>query len=161
MSSDDVEWYKHVIAGRLLHLGKSMQPQGSDPMISRRVVLAGMAAAALPTYGSAFAAEEQAFTPEVFQAAQDQRKSILIEIYASWCPTCRAQKPILSDLLAKPRFKDLTVLRVDFDSQKNDVRNFRANVQSTLIVFKGREEVGRSVGETKPDALAALLDKAI
>ena len=130
-------------------------------MISRRVVLAGMAAAALLTDASAFAAEEQPFTPELFQAAQDQHKSILIEIYASWCPTCRAQKPILSDLLAKPRFKELTVLRVDFDSQKNDVRNFRANVQSTLIVFKGREEVGRSVGETKPDALAALLDKAI
>jgi len=130
-------------------------------MISRRVVLAGMAAVALPTYGSAFAAEEQPFTPELFQAAQDQHKSILIEIYASWCPTCRAQKPILSDLLAKPKFKDLTVLRVDFDSQKNDVRNLRANVQSTLIVFKGREEVGRSVGQTKPDALAALLDKAI
>jgi thioredoxin 1 len=130
-------------------------------MISRRVVLAGMAAAASLTYGSALAAEEQPFTPELFQAAQDQHKSILIDIYASWCPTCRAQKPILSALLAKPRFKDLTVLRVDFDNQKNDVRNFGANVQSTLIVFKGREEVGRSIGQTKPDALAALLDKAI
>lgn len=130
-------------------------------MISRRVVLGGMAAGPLLIYGSVFAAEEQPFTPELFQAAKDQHKSILIEIYASWCPTCRAQKPILSDLLAKPRFKDLTVLRVDFDSQKKEVRNFRANVQSTLIVFKAGEEVGRSVGQTKADAIAALLDKAI
>jgi len=130
-------------------------------MISRRVVLGGMAAAPLLIDRSAIAAEELPFTPELFQAAKDQHKSILIEIYASWCPTCRAQKPILSDLLAKPRFKDLTVLRVDFDSQKNAVRNFRANVQSTLIVFKAGEEVGRSVGQTKADAIAALLDKAI
>jgi thioredoxin 1 len=130
-------------------------------MISRRVVLGGMAAAPFLTFGSAFAAQEQPFTPELFQAAQGQRKSILIEIYASWCPTCRAQKPILSDLLEKPRFKDLTVLRVDFDRQQNEVRNFRANVQSTLIVFKDGEEVGRSVGQTKADAIAALLDKAI
>ena len=130
-------------------------------MISRRVVLAGMAAAALLTYGGAFAAEEQPFSPELFQVAKDQHKPILIEIYASWCPTCQAQKPILSDLLAKPRFKDLTVLRVDFDSQKSAVRNFRSSVQSTLIVFKAGEEVGRSVGQTKADAIAALLDKAI
>jgi thioredoxin 1 len=130
-------------------------------MISRRVVLGGMAAGPLLIYGSVFAAEEQPFTPELFQTAKDQHKSILIEIYASWCPTCRAQKPILSDLLAKPRFKDLTVLRVDFDSQKKEVRNFRANVQSTLIVFKAGEEVGRSVGQTQADAIAALLDKAI
>ena len=130
-------------------------------MISRRVVLTGIGAAALMPYGSVFAAEEQPFTPEVFQAAQDQHKSILIDIDASWCPVCRAQKPILSELFAQPKFKDLTVLRVDFDSQKKEVRRFGANMQSTLIVFKGREEVGRSVGQTKAGAIAALLDKAI
>jgi thioredoxin 1 len=130
-------------------------------MISRRVVLAGIGATALLTDSSAFAAQEQPFTPEAFRGAQDQRKSILIEIYAPWCPTCQAQKPILSDLFLQPRFKDLTVLRVDFDSQKKEVRGFGATLQSTLIVFKGREEVGRSVGQTEPDAIAALLDKAI
>jgi thioredoxin 1 len=130
-------------------------------MISRRVVLTGIGAAALMTCGSVFAAEEQPFTSEAFQAAQDQHKSILIDIDASWCPTCRAQKPILSELFAQPKFKDLIVLRVDFDSQKKEVRSFGANMQSTLIVFKGREEVGRSVGQTKAGAIAALLDKAI
>lgn len=130
-------------------------------MISRRLVLTAMGAAALLTYGRAFAAEEQPFTLKVFQTAQDQHKSILIEIHASWCTTCQAQKPILSDLFARPKFKDLTVLRVDFDSQKKQVREFRATMQSTLIVFKGREEMGRSVGETEVDAIAALLDKAL
>jgi thioredoxin 1 len=130
-------------------------------MISRRVVLAGIGAAALLTCSSVFAAEEQPFTPEAFQAAQDQHKPILVEIDASWCPVCRAQKPILSELFAQPKFKDLTVLRVDFDSQKKAVRSLGAKMQSTLIVFKGREEVGRSVGQTEAGAIAALLDKAI
>jgi len=130
-------------------------------MISRRVVLTAMGAVALLTYGRAFAAEEQPFTLEAFHAAQNQHKSILIEIHASWCTTCQAQKPILSDLFAQPKFKDLTVLRLDFDSQKKEVRDFRATMQSTLIVFKGREERGRSVGETGADAIAALLEKAI
>jgi thioredoxin 1 len=130
-------------------------------MISRRVVLATIGGAVLLTCDCALAAEEQPFTPEAFQAAQDQHKSILIEIHASWCPTCQAQKPILSNLFAQPKFKDLTVFRVDFDSQKKEVRGFGARIQSTLIVFKGHDEVGRSVGQTRPDAIAALLDKAI
>jgi thioredoxin 1 len=149
------------LLGRLFYLGDPCNRKGSDPMISRRVVLTGIGAAAFMPYGSVFAAEEQPFTPEAFQAAQDQHKSILIDIDASWCPVCRAQRPILSELFAQPKFKDLTVLRVDFDSQKKEVRRFGANMQSTLIVFKGREEVGRSVGQAKAGAIAALLDKAI
>lgn len=129
-------------------------------MISRRVVLAALGAALLPC-DHALAAEEQPYTPEAFQAAQDQNKPILIEIHASWCPTCQAQKPILSNLFAQPKFKDLAVFRVDFDSQRKEVQSFGARKQSTLIVFKGHEEVGRSVGQTRPDAIAALLDKAI
>jgi thioredoxin 1 len=129
-------------------------------MVSRRTVLAAMCTCVLPVGGSALA-DEQAFTTEAFHAAQEAGKPILIEIHASWCSTCAAQKPILSQLIGLPKYRDLSVLRVDFDSQKEEVRSLRARVQSTLIVFKGAKEVGRSVGDTKRDTIAALLDKAI
>jgi hypothetical protein len=64
-------------------------------------------------------------------------------------------------LVVQSKFKDMTVLRVDFDTQQSEVRGFRAQARSTLIVFKGTKDVTRSVGETKRDALAALLNKAI
>jgi hypothetical protein len=41
------------------------------------------------------------------------------------------------------------------------VREFGAQMQSTLIVFKGATEQGRSVGDTKPASIAALLDKSL
>jgi thioredoxin 1 len=53
------------------------------------------------------------------------------------------------------------VIHVDFDAQKDAVRKFGALMQSTLIVFKGGRETGRSVGDTNPDSIAALLDKAV
>jgi thioredoxin 1 len=53
------------------------------------------------------------------------------------------------------------VIHVDFDAQKDAVRKFGAQMQSTLIVFKGGKETGRSVGDTNPDSIAALLDKAV
>jgi thioredoxin 1 len=130
-------------------------------MISRRHFLAAVGAALAVSSGAARAGNEQSFTAQAFRAAQDAGKPILVEIHASWCPTCKAQTPILSELTAQPKFKDLVVLRVDFDSQKDEVRDFGARLQSTLIVFKGATEVGRSVGDTNRKTIAALLDKAL
>jgi thioredoxin 1 len=130
-------------------------------MITRRFLLSAATAVALLTSTAAFAAAEQPFTRQAFQAAQNSGKSILIEIHASWCPTCQAQKPILGKLFADPKFKNLAVFRVDFDAQKDEVRNFKARMQSTLITFKGTEEVARSVGDTNPDSIADLLALAL
>src|ERR1700724_301918 len=134
-------------------------------MFARRFLIKAAAAAAtaaiLLTSATAFAAEEQPFTRAAFLAAQGSGKSILVEIHASWCPTCQAQKPILGKLFADPRFKNLAVFRVDFDSQKDEVRNFKARIQSTLITFKGKEEIARSVGDTNPESIADLLALAL
>ena len=86
---------------------------------------------------------------------------ILVEIHADWCPTCKAQKPILDKLTADPKFKELKIFRVDFDSMKPVVKQFGAQMQSTLIVFKGLAEQGRSVGDTKETSISALLNKSL
>ena len=110
--------------------------------------------------GTALAAG-QPFDQAVFDSLQKQGKPTLVMVHADWCPTCKAQEPILSDLLKTPEFSGLTALRVDFDKQKNVVKSFKVQYQSTLIVFKGGKEVGRSTGDTKKDSIAALLKKAL
>ena len=128
-------------------------------MLSRRILLAS-ALASLALGAPALAAETP-FTAEAFAAAQKGGAPVLVAIHASWCPTCRAQAPIIDKLSADPKFKNLVVLRLDFDEQKDLVRKFGAQTQSTLIVFKGATEVGRSVGDTNPQSIEALLGKAI
>lgn len=133
-------------------------------LISRRSVVAFCAVAAAVTLAGVTpaCADVTPFTAQAFQDAQKANKPILIEIHASWCPTCKEQKAILNNLLLpKPKFKDMVVLRVDFDSQKDVVSEFGARMQSTLIVYKGKKEVGRSVGDTDPASIAVLLDKAL
>jgi thioredoxin 1 len=130
-------------------------------MISRREILACAIAAAVPVSAPAFAAETIAYSSADFDAAQKAGRSILVEIHATWCPTCKAQAPILATLEAEPKFKNLLVVQVDFDSQKDAVRRFGARVQSTLITFKGDKETGRSVGDTNRESIAELLSKAI
>jgi len=130
-------------------------------MLSRRSVLfatvAASAAFALPV----FAAETRTFDPASFAAAQKAGKPIFVAIHASWCPTCKAQRPILSELMADPKFENLVYFVVDFDNQKDAVKSFGAREQSTLIAFKGSTEIGRSVGDTDRASIAALLNKTL
>lgn len=130
-------------------------------MIARRTVIAAAAFGLLATTLPLRAEETTPFTPGAFDAAKASGRPILIEISADWCPTCKAQKPIIAGLRAKPEFKDLVVLRVDFDAQKDVVRSLGATMQSTLITFAKGAEVGRSVGETDPARIEAQLQDAV
>jgi thioredoxin 1 len=130
-------------------------------MLSRRSLLVATVAASSALVVPTFATETKTFDPQSFAAAQEAGKPILVAIHASWCPTCKAQKPILSELMAEPKFKSLVYFIVDFDSQKDAVKYFGARVQSTLIAYKGATETGRSVGDTERGSIAALLDKTL
>jgi thioredoxin 1 len=132
-------------------------------MLTRRQTFLAIAAAVALAAASAAPAlaAPQTYDAKAFAAAQAAGKPILLHITAPWCPTCRAQKPILSKLEALPRFKDLVVLNIDFDSQKPLLRTLRVNQQSTMIVYKGAKEVGRETGDTDPASIEALLAKAI
>jgi thioredoxin 1 len=135
-----------------------MQPLKETFMLTRRLILGIAAVAAL--YGStAVAGTSQPYDQAAFEGAQGKGKPILVEIAASWCPTCKAQEPILNGLL-DGKFKDMIAFRVDFDSQKDVVRALGAQSQSTLIVFAGANEVGRSVGDTNPNSIEELLGRA-
>jgi thiol-disulfide isomerase/thioredoxin len=109
----------------------------------------------------ASAGERTAFDQAAFDAAQKAGKPILVEVHAPWCPVCKAQDPILNKLRSEPEFKDLQTFSIDFDSQKDLLRAFKVSKQSTLIVFKGAAEVGRSTGVTDPAAIEALLAKSL
>lgn len=131
-------------------------------MLDRRAFLIVMAAvSSLASAPAALAADHMAYTRQAFEDAQKAGKPILVEITASWCPTCKAQKQVLGHLLPAAEHANLIVFEVDFDSQKDVVRAFGARMQSTLITFKGATEVGRLVGETRADAIKQLLDATI
>jgi thioredoxin len=131
-------------------------------MVARRTLFVALIAAfallcALPVR----AAEWKPFDAAAFAEAQKAGKPILIDIFAVWCPVCRAQNPILTQLTRAPKFADMVVFKIDFDTQKDDVRALKATAQSTLIVYKGETEKGRSVGDTNQASIEALLDSAL
>jgi thioredoxin 1 len=129
-------------------------------MLNRRHLL-GTLAIVLSLGSIAAAMDKRPFDQKAFEAAQAAGKPILVEVSAPWCPICKAQAPILSRLKSDRRFKELVSFDIDFDSQKDLLRRFNVQKQSTLIVFKGRQEAGRSTGDTNAGSIEALLAKAI
>ena len=123
-------------------------------------IILGMALS-LALSAAASATDTAKFTAKALADAQAAGKSVLVEVTAPWCPTCKAQRPILDSLFQKPEFKNLVVLNMDFDTQKDDLRALNVRNQSTLVVFKGAAETGRSTGDTKAESIAALLAKAL
>jgi len=145
----------------LYHASSTSGTKEAIPMLSRRSLLFAAVAATTAAVAPAFAAGPQPFNDAAFAEAQKVGKPIFVAIHASWCPTCQAQKPILAELMADSKFKDLVYFTIDFDSQKDLVRRFGARMQSTLISFKGATEQGRSVGDTDRASIASLLNKVL
>ena len=123
----------------------------------RRFALALFAVVAL--LAPARAAEPAVYSPAAMQAAQAAGKPVIVHVTAPWCSTCAAQIPIVLGLLKDPKYKDLVLLTVDFDSQKAVLHTFDVRAQSTFVAFKGKQEVGRSTGDTDKAAIEKLFDK--
>jgi thioredoxin 1 len=86
---------------------------------------------------------------------------VAVDFHADWCPVCRAQAPIIKELLTEPQLQRLTVVVADYDTELALRKSLNVAQQSTIVVFRHGKEVARSTGDTTRAGLAALLSKAV
>ena len=110
----------------------------------------------LLTSAGAVAGEWKTYEPSAFAEAQDAGRTIFVAVHADWCPTCRAQRPILESLIDEAIFEDSVAFSVDYDKQKDFLREHRVRYQATLIVFKGLAEVDRSLADLNQTSIREL-----
>lgn len=112
--------------------------------------------------GAALAAPQwQDYSPEAFAAARQQGKTVLVDIHAVWCPVCKVQGPILDELRGEAALAEVAFFKVDFDVEKEFLREHRIPRQSTVLIFKGNEEVGRSIAESDRARLRDFVLRAV
>lgn len=105
-------------------------------------------------------AQIEAFTPERFAALQAEGALILLDVWADWCPVCARQQKILARYREANPDVAFHTLTIDFDDQKEYVRQVGAPRQSTLILYQGDERVWFSVAELREYVIVAALDAA-
>ena len=101
------------------------------------------------------------FNQAQFDATRAAGKPVAVVFHADWCPTCRAQAPVLKELTQTPELKPVTLYVANFDTEKTLRKSLGVTKQSTIVVFKNGQEIARSTGDTQQDSLAALLRHAI
>jgi len=107
------------------------------------------------------AAAEVPFNQAQYAQAVATGKPVVVYLHADWCPTCRAQQPIVDRLSKDPHFKDVTIFVADFDKETALEKSLKVSQQSTFVVFKQGREVTRSTGQTSEAAIRAVLEQAL
>ena len=125
-------------------------------------IFTSLLCASLLTLTTGFAsAAEQAFDRPSFDKLVADGKPVIVDFYADWCPTCKAQAPSVQALANEPRMKDVTIFKADYDKEKELKKLLRVSSQSTFVVFKAGKEVARSTGQTKKEDIDAVFSKAL
>lgn len=124
--------------------------------LKKLIAFVTLAAAA----ATAFALEVQPFSAQTFAAAQAGGKPVAVHFHADWCPTCRAQAQVF-DALKSDKALNLTVLVASYDNEKALRKQLGVRVQSTVVVFKGKQETARLAGDTAEAKIRSALQTAL
>ena len=129
-------------------------------LLSRRLLLAAAALAALAAPAIALVAGFEQYEKSAFEAALKGDKPVLVHVHADWCPVCKRQEAVFNDLVKTPAFAKLRAFSVEFDMDHDFKKTYRVDKQSVILVFKGGKEVARSGGVTDPKKLAEIVETA-
>ena len=109
---------------------------------------------------AAQAVEVKPYSAEALAQAQKANQPVALHFRADWCPTCRVQDKLI-DAMKTESGLDVTVLAVNYDTEKDLKSRFNVRSQSTLVVLRGVKETGRSVGDTTAAGLRSALKSAL
>ena len=102
--------------------------------------------------------KETTFKKELFDKAQSEGKVVVVSSWIKYCPSCASQMKVLQK--AKNDFDNIEYFAFDVTNREiSDM--FNVQYQTTLLIFKNNNEVYRSIGEIKKEAIYKALKSAI
>ena len=99
------------------------------------------------------------FSEEVFENAKASGKTVVVNSYEIWCGTCSKQTKILDQ--AEKEFKDVVFLSYEQSKNENIAKKLDIKFWTTIVVYKGNDEVVRIVGQTDKKIIYSAIQKGI
>ena len=95
------------------------------------------------------------FTNEIFNKAQLDGKTVVINSWEKSCTTCKRQIKILDQ--AESEFKDVLFLSFEQTKDKDIAKQLDIDYWTTIVVYKNNKEVYRSIGQTNKTKIYELI----
>ena len=99
------------------------------------------------------------FSVETFEEAQASGKTIVINSYEVWCGTCKAQSKVLNQ--AEKEFREIVFLSYEQSKNKDIAKKLRIKHWTTIVVYKGDNEIFRIIGQTDKETIYSAIKKGI
>ena len=99
------------------------------------------------------------FSEEIFEKAKASGKIVVINSYEVWCGTCSKQTKILNQ--AEKEFKDIVFLSYEQSKNKDIAQKLDIKFWTTIVVYKGNDEIARIVGQTDKKIIYSAIQKGI
>ena len=99
------------------------------------------------------------FSEEIFENAKASGKTIVVNSYEIWCGTCSKQTKILDQ--AEKEFTDIVFLSYEQSKNKGIAQKLGIKLWTTIVVYKGNDEVARIVGQTDKEIIYSAIQKGI
>lgn len=106
----------------------------------------------------------ETYSPELLAEVRASGEPYLLDFYAPWCSTCRAQeRAAIKAIEANPALEAIRIIRVDWDTHRNSelATGLSVTNRSTLILFEGDTELGRLEWDAREFAIRDLLELGI
>ena len=99
------------------------------------------------------------FSEEIFEKAKASGKTVVVNSYEVWCGTCSKQTKILNQ--AEKEFKNIIFLSYEQSKNKNIAKLLGIKFWTTIVVYKGDNEIARIVGQTDKEIIYSAIQKGI
>lgn len=96
-------------------------------------------------------------TIQELQAAIKAGENVMIDCFATWCPPCKALKPVLQKIYGTNKFPDVHIYAVDVDEAEELSAHLRIQSLPTLVFFAGGKEISRTSGFNGESWLSNLI----
>ena len=98
------------------------------------------------------------FDKELFDQAQADGKVVIVSSWIKYCSSCASQMKVLDK--AKNDFENIEYFAFDVTNKKI-AELFDVQYQTTLLIFKDKKLVYRSIGETSKDLIYKAIQSSI
>ena len=100
------------------------------------------------------------FDGAAFRAAMEEKKTLVVDFWATWCGPCRMLAPVMEKLSEEYEGR-AEFVKIDVDDNPDLAREYSIMSIPCVMVFKGGQLAGKQVGFVPQAAMKEFIDSKL